>query len=84
MHRGINQISQVLKKNKLAFFVVDNNKTTAGNQNITKPTDDFISLIAELNNFELIEKINMTVQQSYMIHSKNSINTESILILQRK
>jgi site-specific DNA-methyltransferase (cytosine-N4-specific) len=84
MHQGINQVSQVLKKNKFAFFVVGNNRTTAGTENIDIPTDDFIGLIAQANNFKLVEKISMTVQQSYMIHSKNSINTESILVLQRK
>ncbi|MFN8368466.1 MAG: DNA methyltransferase [Candidatus Kapaibacterium sp.] len=83
MHQGINQVSQVLKKNKFAFFVVGNNRTTAGNESIDIPTDDFIGLIAQANNFQLVEKISMTVQQSYMIHSKNSINTESILVLQR-
>ena len=61
-----------------------NNRTTAGDESIDIPTDDFIGLIAEQNNFKLVEKICMSVQQSYMIHSKNSINTESILVLQRK
>jgi tRNA G10 N-methylase Trm11 len=84
MHIGIKQVSQVLKKNKFAFFVVGNNRTTAGNEQINIPTDDFIGLIAQQNNFNLVEKISMTVQQSYMIHSKNSINTESILVLQRR
>ncbi len=84
MHQGINQVSQVLKKNKFAFFVVGNNRTTAGDQNIDIPTDDFISLIAEQNSFRFVEKIPMTVQKGYMIHSKNSINKESILIWQRK
>lgn len=83
MHQGINQVSQVLKKNKFAFFVVGNNRTTAGNEMIDIPTDDFIGLIAKQNNFKLVEKICMKVPQSYMIHSKNSINTESILVLQR-
>ncbi|WP_424947505.1 DNA methyltransferase [Candidatus Spongiihabitans sp.] len=84
MRIGIEKVSYVLKKGKLAFFVVGNNRTTAGKENINIATDDFIGLIAEQSNFELIEKISMSVQKGYMIHSKNSINTESILILQRK
>lgn len=83
MNQGMSQVSEVLKKNKFAFFVVGNNRTTAGNEMIDIPTDDFIGLIAKQNNFKLIEKICMKVPQSYMIHSKNSINTESILVLQR-
>ena len=84
MHKGIEQISRVLKKNKYAFFVVGNNRTEAGGENIVIPTDDFIAMIAESNNFELVEKIAMTVQPSYFIHAKNAINTESILVLKRK
>ena len=82
MHIGIGQTAQVLKKNKYAFFVVGNNNTTAGSKKINIPTDDFIGLIAENNNFKLIEKISMSVHKSYMIHSKNAIKTESILVLQ--
>ena len=84
MNTGMNQISKVLKKNKLAFFVVGNNRTIAGGEKIDIPTNDFISCIAQANGFKLIEKINMNVQKGYMIHSKNAINTESILVLQCK
>ncbi len=84
MHQGINQISKVLKKNRLAFFVVGRNQTKAGGENIDIPTDDFIGYIAENNNFKFVEKINMSVQKPYLIHSKNSINTESIIVLQRR
>ncbi len=84
MHYGISQISKVLKKNKFAFFVVGKNKTTAGSEKFDIPTDDFIGYIAEKNNFKFVEKISMTVQKSYLIHSKNSINAESILVLRRK
>lgn len=84
MNLGISEISRVLKKGKLAFFVVGNNRTKAGGENINIPTSHFISLIAEKNNFDLIDSIPMIVQHGYMIHSKNSINSESILILRRK
>ena len=84
MHQGIGQVSQVLKKNKLAFFVVGNNRTTAGGQPIDIPTSDFVALLAECNDFRLIEKIPMTVQKGYLIHTKNSINAESIMVLQRR
>ncbi len=84
MNLGLNQVSQVLKKNHYAFFVVGNNRTMASNENISIPTDDFIGLIGENNNLGLVEKINMSVQKSYSIHSKNSISSESILVFQRK
>lgn len=84
MNQGMNQVSKVLKKSKLAFFVVGSNKTVAGDQKIDIPTDDFIRLIGEANNFKFVEKISMTVQKPYMIHSKNAINTESILVMECK
>jgi tRNA G10 N-methylase Trm11 len=83
MHFGIKQVSYVLKKNKFAFFVVGNNKTKAGNEEIKIPTDDFIAQIAENNNLKFTEKINLFVQKPYEIHSKNAINTESILIFKK-
>lgn len=46
MQIGINQVSKVLKKNKFAFFIVGNNRTTAGNEQIRISTDDFICMIA--------------------------------------
>jgi hypothetical protein len=84
MGQGINQISKVLKRNKFAFIIVGNNRTTAGNETIKIPTSDFIGLIAEKNNFKVLDKVELTVQKSYQIHSKNSINSESILIMKKK
>lgn len=83
MHFAIKQVSTVLKRNKLAFFVVGNNKTKAGNEEIKIPTDDFISQIAENNGLKFVDKIDIIVKKPYEIHSKNSINTESILILKK-
>ena len=84
MQEGIQQVSKALKKGKFAFFVVGNNQTKAGEEHIDIPTDDFIGLIAEHNNFKLVEKISMSVQKGYMIHAKNAIHSESILVLQNQ
>jgi DNA modification methylase len=84
MNESIKGINFVLKPNKYFFVVIGVNRTIAGGEEIFIPTDDFIAMIAEKNGFELIQKIEMSVQKSYMIHSKNSINNESILILRKK
>jgi site-specific DNA-methyltransferase (cytosine-N4-specific) len=84
MNMALEQINYVLKDKSYFFIVVGNNRTVAGGVPITIPTDDFIGHIAEKNGFEVNKKIDMTVQKSYMIHSKNSINSESILILRKK
>ena len=78
------QIHDVLKFGKYAFFVVGNNKTLAGNEQINIPTDDFIGLIGESIGFEFEKKISLDVQKSYTIYSKNAINTESILVFKKK
>lgn len=84
MDLAIKQISRVLKQGKFFFNVVGDNRTTAGDEKLSIPTIDFINLIAQQNGFEIIEKINMTVQKPYEIHSKNSINSEAISILRKK
>ena len=83
MKLAIEQIYQVIKPNKFAFMVVGNNKTTAGDELIKIPTDDFIGLIAQKVGFRLERKISLEVQKAYSIYSKNSINTESILVLRK-
>lgn len=83
MKLAIEQIYQVIKPNKFAFMVVGNNKTTAGDELINIPTDDFIGLIAQKVGFRLERKISLEVQKAYSIYSKNSINTESILVLRK-
>ncbi len=83
MDLAIKQIHRVLKRDKFFFNVVGDNRTTAGNVKINIPTIDFINLISVQNGFNMIEKIDMTVQQSYAIHSKNSINNEAISILKK-
>ena len=84
MDQSMKQMQSVLKTNKYYFMVIGNNKTTAGDEDISIPTVDFIGQIAECNGFNLCRKIDMTIQKSYMIHAKNAINSESILILRKK
>jgi len=84
MNESVREINYVLKPNKYLFMVIGANRTVAGGEEILIPTNDYLAIIAEKNGFELIQKIEMTVQKSYMIHSRNSINNESILILRKK
>ncbi len=84
MDLAIKQMHRLLKKDKLFFNVVGDNHTTAGETKINIPTIDFINLISQQNGFDLIEKINMSVQKPYSIHSKNSIKNEAISILRKK
>lgn len=83
MDVALTQMARALKKDGTACMVVGGNQTTAGGEKIQIPTDDFIGLIAKRRGLVLAEKIPMAVQKSYTIYSKNSINTESILVLKR-
>ncbi|TFB10223.1 hypothetical protein E3V36_04605 [Candidatus Marinimicrobia bacterium MT.SAG.2] len=84
MHEGLQQIYKAMKRRKFAFFVIGNNKTKAGGKDIVIPTANFIELIAKQCKFEIVDKISMSVQPGYLIHSKNSINSEFILVLRKK
>lgn len=83
MYMALLQMYEVLKPDRYCFMVVGNNRTTAGSKSIFIPTIRFISLIAEKIGFTFLKELPLTVQKSYMIHSKNSINTESILYLKK-
>jgi len=83
MKLALEQINQVLKSNRYVYMVVGNNRTTAGDELIKIPTDEFIGITAEKVGFKFERKICLEVQKSYSIHSKNSINTESILVLRK-
>lgn len=83
MQQSLTEMNYVLKPGKYNYMVVGGNKTTAGDEQIIISTDDFIGLIAENTGFELSKKINMTVPNSHMIHSKNAISQESILVLKK-
>ena len=84
MKIAMQQVYDVLKKDKYLFMVVGNNRTTADTELICIPTDDFIALICEQIGFYFEKKINLEVQKSYTIYSKNAINTESILIFRKQ
>jgi len=72
-----------LKHGSMVFMVVGNNQTQAGGDLVKIPTDDFIGLIAQQVGFKLEQKFELQVQKGYMIHAKNAINSESILILRK-
>lgn len=84
MQLAMKQVFRVLKKGKYAFFIVGNNRTTAGEELIDIPTDDFIVLIGQQVGFTFEQKMSLDVQKSYMIYSKNAINTESVLVFKKQ
>ena len=84
MQLAMVEMYHVLKHGKYCFMVVGSNNTTAGNQKITIPTDDYIGLIGKKVGFKLATKIPMSVAQSYMIHRNNAIPGESVLVFKKE
>lgn len=84
MQLAMVEMYHVLKNGKYCFMVVGSNNTIAGNKKITIPTDDYIGLIGERVGFRLVNKIPMSVAQSYMIHKNNAISKESVLVFKKE
>lgn len=83
MQQSMAEMIKVLKKGKYCFMVVGCNNTIAGNQNVFIPTDDYIGLIGKSLGFILERKIPLTIQPSYMIHRKNAIKRESVIVFKK-
>lgn len=84
MYLGMVEMYKVLRRQRYCFMVVGCNTTIAGGQQIFIPTDDFIGLIGESVGLSLGKKLPIAVQPSYMIHSKNAIKRESVLIFKKR
>ena len=83
MNQAMSEMYKVLRERKFCFMVVGCNNTIAGDKNIFIPTDDCISEIGKSVGFKFNSKIPLNIPLSYMIHKKNAIRRESILIFRK-
>lgn len=83
MYLAMAEMYRVLRKRRYCFMVVGCNTTMAGGEGIFIPTDDFISSIGKSIGFLLEKKLPLSVQSPYMIHSKNAIKKESVLVFRK-
>lgn len=74
---------QSMLKNKAKFgLVVGHNQTTLGGKSFNLDTPNYLALIAESVGWNIFEEINLDTYKRYDIHKNNSINTESLIVVE--
>lgn len=74
-------MTNVLRANAYFVLVVGHNKTTLGEKAFHIHTPDLLATIAMATGWEVDEKLPLQTYQRYGLNSKNSINSETLLIL---
>lgn len=84
MKEAFTSVNKMLKKDAYFTLIVGYNKTTIGGTKYEIKTPELLGLIGSQVNFEYIENMELQTYQRYGLHSSNSVNKESLLILQKK
>lgn len=74
-------LKKLMKKNAPFVLLVGRNKTTLNNKEIQINTPELLVKIAEYHGWTLSKIIELQTYQRYDLHKKNSINSESLLLL---
>jgi site-specific DNA-methyltransferase (cytosine-N4-specific) len=82
MKRAFSSLCEVLRKNARVAIVVGANHTTLGGQRFDIDTPRFLRLIAQDIGYRVEELIGLQTYQRYGLHQKNSIQDESLIILE--
>ncbi|GAA6170748.1 hypothetical protein NBRC116592_04180 [Colwellia sp. KU-HH00111] len=77
-------VSKMMKKGAPFALVVGHNQTTLGGVKFDLNTPAYLSEIAENNGWKVREIISLDVYHRYDLHSSNSINHESLVILENQ
>jgi len=77
------QVWRVLKPGKLFAVIIGSNHTYAGGERVEISTDQLLIDIGESLGFQIVQRMAMTDQPAYMIHSKNMVQSETIFILRK-
>lgn len=83
MEEIFNEIFNVLESGGRFTFVVGNNTTKAGGKQINIFNDDLLLDVAKQDGFEFVDRVEMTHQQAHRAHSKNKIEQESIVTVEK-
>ena len=84
MKESFISVNQLLKKNAYFTLIVGFNKTTIGGEKYEINTPKLLGILGEQVNFQFKENIELQTYRRYGIHSSNSVNKESLIILQKK
>lgn len=80
----LNNLSQVVAPNGSLFFVIGDNKTQAGEQEIAIKSGQFIQECGRELGWELVDLIPITVTQENRLHNKNSITDNDIIWFRKR
>jgi len=80
----LTNLSRVVVPNGSLFFVIGDNKTQAGEQEIAIKSGQFIQECGRELGWELVDLIPITVTQENRLHNKNSITDNDIIWFRKR
>lgn len=83
MERIFDEIYELLIPGGRFTFVVGNNTTKAGDKQVNIFNDELLLDVAKEDGFEYLDRIEMTHQQAHRAHSKNKIDQEAIVTVEK-
>ena len=81
MRQAMSQANVLLRPGGIAFLVIGNNRTTAGNEQVEIRTADHLGRMAEDIGFQIADRLSMEMLTSRDIFRKNAMSSEQILRL---
>lgn len=82
MQRTLTNIRRAVKTSGRVFIVMGDNRTSVGEVTIDIPSTEFLIQIAESTGFRTVERIPITVTTENLLHMKNAIRENSVLVLE--
>jgi len=84
MFISLKNLQYILKRNGYFCLILGKNRTRIGGKETIIDTPYFLSLISQKVGYSLQELIPLETYQRYEIHLKNSIDQETLIVLQKK
>jgi len=79
MAKGIQNLNQMLRRGGNAFFVIGDNKTTAGTKELTIRSAKVLQELGTASGWRLNDVIPITVTKEDRLHTRNSITENDII-----
>ena len=84
MKEAFISVNRMLKKDSFFTLIVGYNQTTLGGKKFEINTPELLGIIGAQVNFKFSENMELQTYQRYGLHYSNSVNKESLIILQKK
>jgi site-specific DNA-methyltransferase (cytosine-N4-specific) len=83
MARVLQNVREVMRSSGRFALVVGRNRTTLGGEDLVIDTPHLLADIAVESGWELESLLELETYQRFEVHQRNSINTESLVVLRR-